>query len=87
MGYHSHMKTTIEISDNLLKRARQVSQRERTTLRSLVEEGLTQVLDGRSARRPPLLKPVTVKGHGLTPEYRGAGWSAVRDAIYAGHGA
>lgn len=81
------MKTTIEISDNLLKRARQVSQSERTTLRNLVEEGLAQVLDARSTRRSRPLKPVTVKGRGLLPEYRGGGWNVVRDAVYVGHGA
>lgn len=34
------MKTTIDIADDLIRRARQVQQREDITLRALVEEGL-----------------------------------------------
>ena len=34
------MKTTIDIADDLIKRARQVQKREDITLRALVEEGL-----------------------------------------------
>ena len=39
-----HMRTTVEISDSLLARARKVQQRRHTTLRALVEEGLNRVL-------------------------------------------
>jgi hypothetical protein len=36
----SHMKTTIEIADDLLIRARREARRERKTLREIVEEAL-----------------------------------------------
>jgi methylthioribose-1-phosphate isomerase len=39
------LKTTIEISDALLEEARRVAARDRTTVRSLIEEGLRIVLD------------------------------------------
>lgn len=42
------MKTTIEIADELFNRARKRAQRDQTTLRALVEEGLRRVL-----RAPP----------------------------------
>jgi hypothetical protein len=34
------MKTTVEISDSLLREARKLARREGTTLRALVEQGL-----------------------------------------------
>jgi hypothetical protein len=40
----THMRTSVEICDSLLARARQVMERRRVTLRSLVEEGLRRVL-------------------------------------------
>ena len=39
------MKTTIDIADDLIKRARQVQKREDITLRALVEEGLRYAID------------------------------------------
>jgi hypothetical protein len=81
------MKTTVDISDHIINRARQLIRRRNTTLRSLIEEGLTRVLE-EDARRPSArLKPVTFKGRGLSAEFQGAGWSAIRDAAYQGRGA
>jgi hypothetical protein len=39
------MKTTIDIADDLIRRARQVQKREDLTLRALVEEGLRYAID------------------------------------------
>lgn len=41
------MKTTIDIADDLIERARLVQKRDDVTLRSLIEEGLRLVLDRR----------------------------------------
>jgi hypothetical protein len=77
----THMKTTIEISDAVLERAKAVASREGTTLRALVEEGLRQVLKARRAGAFKL-RDASVDGSGLTPEFRGASWDALRDAAY-----
>lgn len=43
MGGHL-MKTTIEIADDLFERAQHVARKEKTTFRSLTEQGLRIVL-------------------------------------------
>jgi hypothetical protein len=83
----THMKTTVEISTPLLRRAQKMAAKEQTTLRALVEEGLTRALATRehSSKAPPPL--VTFKGKGLAPEFQGASWEKIRDTIYDGRGA
>ncbi len=77
------MKTTIEIADPLFERARIVANRDGTTLRALVEEGLRRVLDDKGAVRPFKLRDARLKGgKGLTPEFAAGGWSKIRRAIY-----
>jgi len=78
----THMKTTVDIADDLLLRAKQEAEASKTTLRSLIEAGLREVLGRRSAAKRPRVKPVTFRGKGLQPEFRGKGWDAIRDAIY-----
>lgn len=41
----THMKTPIDIADDLLLRAKREAEASRTTLRSLIEEGLRPVLE------------------------------------------
>ena len=47
MGSIALVKTTIEISDSLLTRARSFARRDGRTRRALVEEGLRRVLEER----------------------------------------
>jgi hypothetical protein len=55
------MKTTIDIADDLIRRARLVQKREDITLRSLVEEGLRYVIDRHaSATKKYRFNPVVV---------------------------
>jgi hypothetical protein len=81
------MKTTIEIADSLLAEAKEVAAREHTTVRALVEGGLRLILDERRERKPFKLRDASVGGRGLKPEFQGAGWEKIRDAIYEGRGA
>ena len=81
------MKTTIEIADDLFERAQRVAREEKTTFRSLTEQGLRLLLkekQGRPKKLPPL---VTVRGGGLTDEFKSAPWEKIRDEIYRGRGA
>lgn len=85
MGCHI-VKTTIEIADDLFERAKRLARKEKTTFRSLTEQGLRLVMkekDGKSKKLPPL---ITVPGE-LTDEFKNAPWEKIRDEIYKGHGA
>lgn len=86
MGCHI-MKTTIEIADDLFERAQRVARKEKTTFRSLTEQGLRLVLQGKQAKAKKLPPLVTVRGGGLTDEFKNASWDKIRDEIYRGHGA
>ena len=76
----THMKTTIELADNLLARAKARAREQRVTLRALIEASLAATLD------QPLpvarIKPVTFKGKGLSREFADASWDEIRDAIH-----
>lgn len=63
----THMKTTIDIADDLLNRAKQIAQREKTTLKVLAEEGLRLVLAHRQKRGAIEIQPVVISGNGLQP--------------------
>ncbi len=80
------MKTTIEISDSLLLKAKRLASAQGLTLRSLTEEGLKKVIEERSARKTYKARPVTFNGNGLSKEFQGSTWERIRDASYQGHG-
>ena len=69
----------MEINDELLKRAREVSRRERTTLRALVEQGLRQVLRTRrtGASRKPRLQVFSGKTGFVVP-FQADDWGAIK---------
>ncbi len=77
------MKTTIEIADPLFEEAKAVAERESTTLRALIEEGLRTVLAGKTHTRPFKLRDMSFKGgKGLSPEFADADWARIREAAY-----
>jgi hypothetical protein len=81
------MKTTIEIADDLFERAQRLARKEKRTFRSLTEQGLRLVLEGKQAKPKNLPPLVTVPGSGLTDEFRNASWDRIRDEVYRGRGA
>ena len=58
------MKTTVEISDALFNSAKELVQKNQTTLRALVEEGLRRVLADSHARKKPVFKLANASVHG-----------------------
>lgn len=82
-----HMKTTVEISDPLLARAKRLAAREGTTVRALIERGLRHVVEERQPRRRFTLRDASVGGNGLQDGTRGLSWDQIRALAYKGRGA
>lgn len=73
------MKTTIDLSDILVRRGKELAAQEGVPFREIVEEGLRLVLDRRVERRPFRLRDSSVGGNGLQP---GQSWELPRDLAY-----
>ena len=82
----AHMKTTVELSDDLAATAKTYAAREGLTLRSLIERGLRLAMSAGQGRERFRLRDRRVTGHGLQAPYRDADWSRIRESIYEGRG-
>ena len=78
----SHMKTTIDIADDLLERAKKLAHREKKTLKEVVEEALRRQLMDSTPKKKFKYRPHTVKGKGLQPGIGEGDWEKIRDLIY-----
>lgn len=78
----TRMKTTVEISDAVLERAKALAAREGTTVRALVEDALRQLLRSRRTAGSFRLRDASVDGQGPMPEFRDADWERIRGALY-----
>lgn len=76
-------KTTIELSDDLARRAKALAARRGTTLRALIEQGLRNALREERGSTVFKLRDASVGGKGLQPEFEKGGWPRIRDEIYA----
>jgi hypothetical protein len=80
------MKTTVNISDSLLREVRKVAAREGVTLRVLIERGLHHVLREAKGPKPLRLRRASFRGEGLRPERSAGSWKELRDLAYENHG-
>lgn len=76
----SHIKTTIDIADTLLSRAKRKAGDLGVTLRELTEEGLELVLEKKSRRAAKNLRLVTFGAKGSAPV--SLDWERLRDLVY-----
>lgn len=81
------MKTTVEISEALLREAKRVAAREGTTVRTLIEQGLRHAVAQRRRADAFRLRKATFKGEGLSAEAKRLGWDRLRELAYEGRGA
>lgn len=79
------MKTTVEISDNLLRQAKQLALAGGTTLRDLVESGLRKEIASRRQTEYRLVDE-SWDGSGLQPGIDEGDWRTVIELAYQGHG-
>lgn len=63
------MKTTIDIADDLIRRAKVIQTRDDVTLRALIEDGLRDLLDKRSKPQVRKFVPVVVGGPKIDPSF------------------
>ena len=82
----THMRTSIDLPDALMARAKRLARRRGTTLRALIEEGLLAVLKSQ-ASEPFRLPDTSFRGDGMVDGLSEADWSRIRDLAYEGHGA
>ena len=84
MGRLYHMKTTIDIADALLARAKRHAQRSGVPLRAVVEEGIRRVLAAEDTPTTYQLPDLSV-GDARDPNpLESMTWSELRDEIYDG---
>ena len=77
----THMKTTIDIADDLLIKAKKQARRENRTLREVIEQALRKQLATTPAE-PFRLKRRSFKGKGLQPSITEGDWATMRDLAY-----
>jgi len=76
----THIKTTIDIADNLLSRAKRKAGDLGVTLKELTEEGLELVLEKKSRRAAKTLRLVTFGRKSGAPV--SLDWDRIRDLVY-----
>jgi len=76
------MKTTIDISDDLARQAKELAKREGTTLRAVIEQGLRLKLEQARDAQPYRLPDKSIDGRGLQAEFRDKSWEEIREAAY-----
>jgi hypothetical protein len=78
----THMKTTVELPDELLREVQQLARAEGTTMRSLMEEGLREVIARHLAAGRFTLRDASVPGEGVSAQFADATWAQLREAAY-----
>ena len=82
----THMKTTTEIPDDLIRRAKALATKRGVTLRAIIEQGIRAALNENSQAASYELPDKSVSGNGLTKEFVQGNWTEVRTAAYSGRG-
>lgn len=82
MGSMAPVKTTLDIQDALLERAKRHARRVRQPLRAIVEEGLRRVLSEVSAPQTYQLPDASVGDPGAPDPLEAYSWQDLRAEIY-----
>ena len=78
------MKTTLDIADALLERARKHARRMHQPLRAVIEEGLRRVLETKTESQRFRLRDLSVGRPGDSNPLERMTWAELRDEIYSG---
>jgi hypothetical protein len=80
------MKTTVDIADALLLRAKRLASRRGTTIRAVIEDALRRELATAESRTPSPVETRTFAGRGLQRGLTWDDWAAIRSLGYEGRG-
>jgi hypothetical protein len=82
------MKTTVEISDALLRAAKRMAAERNMTLRTIIETALRRHLEttAEEARARPRLRRHSFRGRGLQPGVAESDWATIRERAYESRG-
>ena len=80
------MKTTLDIQDELLARAKRYAKKAGRPLRKVVEDGLREVLAVRMPRRRYRLPDLSVGNADAADPLEARSWPDLRGMIYGGYG-
>lgn len=82
------MKTSLNIADDLMARAKKHARKKKTTVRQLVEHGLRLVLKEENNADKPKANLVVFGGDGFSEQFnqKSLSWSDIRNEVYKGHG-
>ncbi len=87
MIWVAHMKTTIEIADPLLRRAKRLAAKRGTTLKAIIEDALrTELAAGEAGTGAGSVRTHTFEGRGLKPGLAWGDWATIRSLAYEGRG-
>ena len=82
----THMRTSIDIPDPILAKAKQVARNRRITLRELVIEGLRHVLTSGPTRGRFRLQDGAFGEGGMVEGLVESDWDRIRELAYEGRG-
>ena len=80
------MKTTIELSEKLLKEAKKYAAEKGLTLKSVIETALRNMFEHKNRPIKFSLRKATFKGEGVQEGQSEGDWTSVRGKIYKGRG-
>lgn len=80
------MKTTVEMSDVILRRAKKLAARRGTTLRAFIEDAVRAALEAEERAGGAPLRTHTFGGQGLQPGLTWSDWATIRTMSYEGRG-
>lgn len=83
----THMKTTVEIADDLYERAKRLAEERGTTLREVIETALrSHVEDMQEEPSGYRMRKHAFRGNGLKEGLEWGDWASLRSLIYEGQG-
>ncbi len=81
-----HMRTTVDLPEALLQRAKQIAEARSVPVQVLIEEGLRDVIERYSPPQTFELEDCSFGVGGLVDDLEPGDWPAIRERAYEGRG-